>query len=41
MKLNAERREAESVRSHVAPPEPDGNDVSHSHVTIHRLLEMG
>ena len=42
-KLNAGRKEAESVRSHVAPWETDVKlyPVSHSLVAIHRLIEMG
>ena len=46
-KLNAGRKKVKSERSHVAPPETDARYwmelylVSHSHVTIYRLIEMG
>ena len=43
-KLNAERKEVESGRSHVAPPETDTPKlylVSHCHLVIHKLMEMG
>ena len=41
-KLNAGKKEAELEKSHIAPMEPDElYPVSHSHVVIYRLLEMG
>ena len=42
-KLNAGRRKAESVRSHVALPETDARTlpVGHNLVVVHRLMEMG
>ena len=46
-KLNAERKKVESVRSHVVLLETDAGHgmelylVSHSHMAIHKLMEMG